>query len=46
MTFLAVAENSKLDFVVFECNAKGKLEEVDGKLEMSEVIPEPRLVIR
>lgn len=45
-TFLAVAENSKLDFVLFECNSKGKLEEVDGKLEMSEVILEPRLVVR
>jgi organic hydroperoxide reductase OsmC/OhrA len=45
-TFLAVAENSKLDFVLFECNSKGKLEEINGKLAMSEVILEPRLVIR
>ena len=45
-TFLAVAENSKLDFVLFQCNSKGKLEEINGKLEMSEVILEPRLVIR
>lgn len=45
-TFLAVAENSKLDFVVFECKSKGKLEQVDGKLMMSEVMLEPRLVIK
>src|SRR4026209_1738572 len=43
-TFLAVAENSKLDFVLFECDSKGKLEKVDGKLMMSEVLLEPRLV--
>ena len=45
-TFLAVAENSKLDFVLFECDSKGKLEKVDGKLMMSEVLLEPRLVIK
>jgi organic hydroperoxide reductase OsmC/OhrA len=45
-TFLAVAENSKLDFILFECNSKGKLEKVDGKFMMSEVLLEPRLVIR
>ena len=28
-TFLAVAENSKLDFTSFECKSKGKLEQVD-----------------
>jgi organic hydroperoxide reductase OsmC/OhrA len=45
-TFLAVAENFKLDFVAFECNSKGKLEKVDGKFMMSEVLLEPRLVIK
>jgi organic hydroperoxide reductase OsmC/OhrA len=45
-TFLAVAENSKLDFTSFDCNSKGKLEQVDGKFMMSEVILEPRLVIK
>jgi len=44
-TFLAIAENSKLEFVSFRCHSKGKLEKVDGKFIMSEVILEPRLVI-
>ena len=45
-TFLAVAENSKLEFDLFECKSKGKLDQVDGKFEMTEVILEPHLVIR
>lgn len=45
-TFLSVAESSKLEFVVFECKSKGKLEKVEGKLIMSEVLLEPRLVIK
>jgi organic hydroperoxide reductase OsmC/OhrA len=36
-TFLAIAENSKLEFDSFECNSKGKLEQVDGKFQMTEV---------
>ncbi len=44
-TFLSIAENSKLEFVSFECPAKGKLEQVDGKFLMTEVILEPILVI-
>ena len=36
-TFLAIAENSKLDFVRFDSTAKGKLEIVDGKYIISEV---------
>lgn len=44
-TFLAVAENSKLEFALFDCKAKGKLEQVDGKFLMTEVILEPTLVI-
>lgn len=45
-TFLAVAENSKLDFISFECGAKGKLEQVEGKFMMSEVMLEPVVTIR
>ncbi|AFK01738.1 OsmC family protein [Emticicia oligotrophica DSM 17448] len=45
-TFLAVAENSKLDFKLFDCKAKGKLEQVEGKFLMTEVILEPTLVIK
>ena len=45
-TFLAVAENSKLEFELFDCKAKGKLEQVEGKFLMTEVILEPTLVIK
>jgi organic hydroperoxide reductase OsmC/OhrA len=45
-TFLAVADNSKLDFVSFDCHSRGKLEQIDNKFVMSEVILEPTLVIR
>lgn len=44
-TFLSIAENSKLEFVSFHCNSKGKLEQIDGKLLMTEIILEPVLVI-
>jgi len=44
-TFLAVAENSKLEYTAFSCNSKGKLEKVDGKFVMSEVLLEPRVTI-
>ncbi|QTE36480.1 OsmC family protein [Mucilaginibacter sp. P19] len=44
-TFLAIAENSKLSFVSFSCNSKGKLEQVDGKFMMTEVILEPTVTI-
>jgi peroxiredoxin-like protein len=36
-TFLAIAENSKLDFIHFVCKSSGKLEKLDGKLQMTEV---------
>jgi organic hydroperoxide reductase OsmC/OhrA len=44
-TFLSVAENSKLEFTHFECKSKGKLEKVDGKLMVSEIILEPHITI-
>jgi peroxiredoxin-like protein len=44
-TFLAVAENFKLKFESFTCNATGKLELVDGSWEMSEVILAPLVKI-
>jgi len=44
-TFLAIAENSKLEFISFTCNSKGKLEQVNGKMMMSEVVLEPKVVI-
>lgn len=45
-TFLAIAENSKLDFSAFSCKSKGVLERVDGKYLMTEVILEPTVTIK
>jgi organic hydroperoxide reductase OsmC/OhrA len=45
-TFLAIAENSKLDFLSFTCGSKGKLEQVDGKFLMTEVLLEPVVTVR
>ncbi|MDQ3109689.1 MAG: OsmC family protein [Bacteroidota bacterium] len=36
-TFLAIAENSKLSFQSFSCNASGKLEMIDGKYLITEI---------
>jgi len=44
-TFLAIAENSKLEFVGFHCDSKGKLDQVDSKFQMTEVILEPTVTI-
>ena len=44
-TFLFVAENSNLSFRSFHCTAKGKLEKIEGKFMMTEVVLEPVLVI-
>lgn len=44
-TFLAIAENSKLEFSNFSCASKGKLEQVEGKFLMSEIILEPSVTI-
>ena len=44
-TFLSIAENSKLNFHSFFAGSKGKLEKVDGKLQMTEIILEPVLTI-
>lgn len=44
-TFLAIAENSKLNFESFSCSSKGKLEQVDGKFLMTQVILQPKVTI-
>jgi peroxiredoxin-like protein len=44
-TFLSIAENSKLAFTHFSCKSQGKLEQVDGKFMMSEIILEPTVTI-
>lgn len=44
-TFLAIAENSRLEFVSFKCGSKGILDKVDGKFAISEVLLFPEVVI-
>lgn len=44
-TFLAIAENSKLEFKSFNCKAKGKLDQVDGKFLMTEITLKPKVVL-
>lgn len=44
-TFLSIAENSRLEFRSFKCSSSGKLDQVDGKLQMTEVRLEPVLSI-
>lgn len=44
-TFLSIAENSRLAFRSFKCSSSGKLDQVDGKLQMTEVRLEPVLLI-
>lgn len=44
-TFLAIADNSKLEFTSFTCRAKGKLEQVEGKFLMTEVLLDANLTI-
>lgn len=44
-SFLAVAENSKLEFESFSCKSKGKLDRVDGKFMMNEILLEPTVII-
>lgn len=45
-TFLAIAENSNLEFISFRCGSKGKLEKVDGKFLMTEVLLSPVVTIK
>ena len=44
-TFLAIAENFKLDFINFESDADGTLEKVEGKYMITEVVLSPVLTI-
>ena len=45
-TFLAIAENSKLDFISFSCESKGKLEKVDDKYMISEIELIPKIKVK
>ena len=44
-TFLAIAENSKLEFTSFVCRAVGKLDSVEGKPLMTEIALQPEVTI-
>ena len=44
-TFLAIAENSKLDYVSFNSKGTGKLDQVEGKFLMTEVTLEPVVTV-
>ncbi len=44
-TFLAIAENFKLEFSHFESHATGKLEMVENKFMISEIVLKPKVVI-
>jgi peroxiredoxin-like protein len=44
-TFLAIAENSKFNFVDFACKANGKLEKVENKFMISEIELTPIVTI-
>jgi organic hydroperoxide reductase OsmC/OhrA len=44
-TFLLIAENSRFEFNSFESNAIGKIEKIDGKFAVTEIILKPSLSI-
>ena len=44
-TFLAIADNSKVEFISFHSDAIGKVEKIDGKYAVTEITIEPKLVI-
>jgi organic hydroperoxide reductase OsmC/OhrA len=44
-TFLAIAENSKLDFISFESNAIGNVALIEGKHAITEIILKPKVTI-
>ena len=45
-TFLAIAEISIFEFISFTSNANGKLEKIDGKYIISEIVLSPELTIK
>jgi organic hydroperoxide reductase OsmC/OhrA len=44
-TFLAIAENSKLNFKAFSSDASGKVEKSDGKYLVTEIVLKPKIAI-
>ncbi|GHN02690.1 hypothetical protein WSM22_41790 [Cytophagales bacterium WSM2-2] len=45
-TFLAIAENSRLDFLSFNCRGTGKLDSQEGKLQMTEIALQPEVTLQ
>lgn len=44
-TFLAIAENSKLSFKSYKSGSTGKLEKVEGRFMISEIILKPEITV-
>ncbi len=44
-TFLAIAENSKLEFISYKADAVGKLDKVDGKFAIAEITIKPEVTL-
>jgi len=45
-TFLAIAENSKLDYASYKSSGKGKLEKVDGVVSITEIELSPEIIVK
>jgi peroxiredoxin-like protein len=45
-TFLSIAEHSRLEFATFTSHAIGKLETIEGKMMISEIVLKPVLSIK
>lgn len=45
-TFLAIAENSKLDFESYSSDATGTMEKVDGRFMFSKFVVKPKIVVK
>ena len=44
-TFLSIAENSKLEFKTFDCEAIGIMEKVERRFLMTEIILKPKVIV-
>jgi peroxiredoxin-like protein len=44
-TFLAIAENSKLEYRTFTCDANGIVDKVEGKFQVTEIVLQPTVTV-
>jgi hypothetical protein len=44
-TFLAIAENSKLEYSAFACAAQGVVDKVEGKFQVTEIVLQPTVTV-